>query len=191
MRPVALAFVLVFPAAASAQVVTDMTPERVREAVAYGSTGKAALYRIGGGLTSPLTALYTTPFLRVALAAGEAKAQYRPFDEAAVSAELLLPGVVEVYAPARPPEARYGSPAVSVKAVVVMPSGGKDAALAIHPTRTVPGIERYANLLGATQDAIGLTAHFPLRALSEGNELRVIYSDGHEAKGRFKLEKVR
>jgi hypothetical protein len=69
---------------AHAQIVQDMTPERIREAIAFGTSSKELRpYKIQAKAHwswPPLIAVYTTPFLRVALAANGAK-NPKPFNE--------------------------------------------------------------------------------------------------------------
>jgi len=69
---------------------------------------------------------------------------------------------------------RVGPP-LDVKAVVVMPKKSKDRSAAVLPTDRLDLDSRYQNLLGASFEAKGMVARFPLSALSEANEVRVVY----------------
>lgn len=181
----ALAIVGFVPPAA-AQIVTEMTPERIRDAIAFGESGKAKPYQVGS-LAVP--ANFTTPFLRVALAAASAKEKYKKLTEEEVNDNLVLPGVLRLYATAIPPS-KYGS-ATSVRTVVIMPPGEKDRDKAIHPDTAEPVARQWSNRLGATDEAEALWASFPLSVLRDGAELRIVYSNGNERKVKFKLDKVR
>ncbi len=69
---------------------------------------------------------------------------------------------------------RVGPP-LDVKAVVVIPAKSKDRSAAILPAERVDLDSRYQNLLGATFEAKGLVASFPLSVLSDDNEVRIVY----------------
>ena len=75
-----------------AQIVQDMTPERIREAIALGTNAKELRpYKIQEKARwswPPLISVYTTPFLRVALAANAAKKRYKRFTEVDVTPDM-------------------------------------------------------------------------------------------------------
>lgn len=79
----------------------------------------------------PLIGYYTTPFLRVALAANTAKKHYKPFTEADVTAEMLAPEI-QVYASSQPVQ---GTVIANVETIVLMPKKSKDRSQGIQPTR--------------------------------------------------------
>ena len=197
---VGLAAVLAAPA--SAQIVTQMTPEAISEAIAFGTSQKEAPYYeirkqgFVGSVYKPMLGSFTTPFLRVALAAYEAKKQYKAFSESDVSREMVAPEV-HVYGMSQADGARVAN----VQAIVFTPNGRHDPASAIRPTSTSEVPVQYRNLLGMTAEGKNLMAVFPLEVLRDGNEVHIIFDAGvHDgAKNKFcedcfvelKLDKVR
>lgn len=155
-------------------------PERfttfsVEEAIQYGTDERdVELYKLQAPARfswPPRVGGYSTPFLRVALAANAAKKKYRTFTAADVDAELLAP---EVHIIASSQSAGGGNIA-NVEAIVVLPKGVKDPAMAIQPTRTLPLDEQYQNLYGFTAEGRGMVAIFPLSILQEDNQVRVVF----------------
>lgn len=155
------------------------------------------------------------------MAARQAKKAYRKFTPADVTPEMIAPEL-HVYAwsqfnganqPTRDPiggaaiHDRAPAGAANVTAIVITPKKGKQEhkmAAAIHPTRFEPIPTLWQNLFGAEIQAFGMVAAFPLSALSEENEVHVIYDRpatmGMNAIGgrhcddcsaEFKLKKVR
>lgn len=187
---------------ASAQVVTDMTPEKVREAIAFGTSQKEAPYyeirKPGfiGSVYKPRLGSFTTPFLRVALAAYEAKKQYKVFTEADVSKEMVAPEV-HVYGMSQADGARIAN----VQTVVVTPKGRHDPASAIRSISTAEVPVQYQNLMGMNAEGMSLVAVFPLEVFREGHEVHIVFDSGvHDgAKNKFcedcfvelKLDKIR
>lgn len=115
---------------------------------------------------------FSTPYLRVALAAHSAKRKYLPFSEADVTPEMIAPEL-HVYAFPRP---REGSAAViNVEAVVITPKRAKDRQQAIHPLRSDNLPLEFRNLLGYSGEGQGLLAVFPLALLTEEHEIHVVY----------------
>jgi hypothetical protein len=157
--------------AAEAQVVSEMTPAAIKGAIADAKNDGCYTLRRG-------YACFTTPYSRVARAAQAAKKKYEPFTEASVTPEMIAP-VVEVLAWPQPSfimgRGRNGPP-IDVNAIVVMPAKSKDASAAILPTEKVDLDSRYQNMLGASFEAKGLVARFPLSVLIPGNEVRVVYA---------------
>ena len=153
-----------------AQVVTEMTPARIQEAIADRKAD--GCYDLKKGF-----ACFTTPYSRVAFAAQEAKKKYETFTELQVTPEMVAP-VVEVFALPQPSyvmgSGRVGQP-IGVKRIVVMPAKGKDPSQAIQPAQQIDLDHSYSNLLGATWEARGILARFPLAVVSVGNEVRVVY----------------
>ena len=197
-----VALVAVCAAPVSAQIVTEMTPEKIREAIAFGTSQKEAPYyeiRLPGFVGSvykPRLGSFTTPFLRVALAAFEAKKLYKTFTEADVPRELVAPEVY-VYGMSQADGARIAN----VQAVVITPKGRHDPASAIRPVSTADVPVQYRNLMGMTAAGKNLMAVFSLEAFREGNEVHIVFDSGvHDgAKAKFcedcfvelKLDKVR
>lgn len=184
---------------AQAQVVTEMTPALVQEAIDRGGQGTYKLQERSGWGNGPVIGYFTTPYSRVALAAAAARKCYKTFTSADVTPEMLLPEL-HVYAVSQAIEGKMNAIA-NVEAVVIMPYKSKERPAAVQPIRTTELTEEYRNLMGAVASGRSLLAIFPLSVLDEKNELRVVfdrYVPGSSAvKGcadcgvRFKLEKVR
>jgi hypothetical protein len=118
--------------------------------------------------------MFSTPFSRVAMAAQDARRQYRPFTAADVTDEMLAPEL-HVIVPA------YSASAGDIRnvdAVVIAPRGSKDDSAVLQPIRSEPMRDEFRTLLGATFEGRGLIAVFPLDVLREGNELRIVYDIG-------------
>jgi hypothetical protein len=152
-----------------------MTPERIRDAIALGTSAKGlTAYRIQEKARwswPPLIAFYTTPFLRVALAANEAKRRYKSFTEAEVTPEMTAPEI-QVYAPS---QSVQGAEIANVEAIVVLPHNSKDTNQAVHPTRTGEASQEYKNLFGFSGEGRGMLAVFPLDVWQESNEVHVVF----------------
>jgi len=193
------AVLVLVASSAHAQVVRVMTSEMVREAIAYGTSGDASYQplkdggvgglaigrRRGGG---PVFGVWTTPFLRVALAAKKAAKEYKPLTPADVTDELVKPGMLVVYGDSQ--DVSSGRP-LSVRTIVIMPVGADDPARAIQPTKAEPVQKTMGNRLGAKYEVSAMSAEFPLSALVEGNEVRVVYESGPERRAKLKLDGVR
>jgi len=160
---------------ASGQIVQEMTPERIREAIALGARSKAlTAYKIQEKARFswlPQIGVFTTPFLRVALAAHTAKKRYKPFTETDVTPEMVAPEI-HVYAPSRPLD---GAAIASVDTIVVLPLDSKDLSQTVHPIRATDASEQYKNLFGFTGEGRGMLAAFPLNIWREDNEIHVVF----------------
>lgn len=172
-----VALLLIAAPALAQVVVSEMTPPLVLEAIAAGEQGKVAdgyivkTNRMLGGETHLAT--FSTPFMRVASAAREAKRQYRKFTAADVTPEMIAPEL-HVYAW---PQA-IGPASANVRAVVMTPRKGSEQEKAdrvVQPARFEPLPMQFKNLLGATFEGEGKMAVFPLSALSEDNEVHVVF----------------
>lgn len=181
---------------ASGQIVREMTPQHIGEAIALGTTSEhLAPYPIQERARSswpPQIGVYTTPFLRVALAAHTAKQRGGSFTEANVSAEMLAP-LIYVYASAPPLQGAAGANVVSV---VILPRNAKDLSQAVQPTSVHP--------FGFVGQGQNMLAIFPLAVWREHNDIHVIFdkeiqsSRGPQARGgctdcrsRIYLENIR
>jgi hypothetical protein len=157
-------------APAGAQLVTEMTRETIKAAIADAKND--GCYTLKKGF-----ACFTTPYSRVAFAAREAKKASEPFTELQVTPEMVAP-VVEVLAL---PQASYvmGSgrvgPLIGVKQILVTPVKGTDSSQAIQPSDQLDLDQRYSNLLGSWWEAGGILARFPLAVVSVANEVHVVY----------------
>lgn len=155
---------------AGAQIVVEMTPETIKAAIA--DTKNDGCYELHKGF-----ACFTTPYSRVAQAAKAAKKKYQPLTEGDITPGMIAP-IVEVLAWPQPSfvygRGRNGPP-IDVSAVVVLPAKSKDASAAIQPTEKGDLDSHYQNLLGATWEAKGIVAKFPLSVLTAENEVRIVY----------------
>jgi len=158
-----------------AQIIRDMTPERIREAIALGTKSKDlrwySVQEKARFTWPPLIAVYTTPFLRVALAANAATKQYKTFTEADVTPDMIKPEIL-VYAESHTVQ---GADIANVETIVVLPHNSKDANQAVHPTEMKDVSQEYKNLLGFSGEGKGLVAIFPIDAWNENNDLRVVF----------------
>src|ERR1700687_1697063 len=177
-RCLVVAITLVVVVAAQAQIVQDMTPERIREAIAFGARAKElSPYKIQEKARwswPPLIAVYTTPFVRAALAANVAKRHYKQFTEADVTSEMIAPEI-HVYAPSQHTE---GTSIANVETIVVLPYNSKDNSQAVHPIRMNEASEQYKNLFGFSGEGRGMRAVFSLEVWREDNELHVVFDRG-------------
>jgi hypothetical protein len=203
-RALVIAMTLAVFGSAQAQVIREMTPDRIREAIKLGtSTKDLRPYRIqekAGWSWPPLIAVYTTPFLRVALAANAAKKQYRAFTEANVTPEMIAPEI-QIYASS---QSLGGTAIANVQTIVVLPHNSKNSSRAIQPTRMNEASEEYRNLFGFSGEGKGILAIFPLDVWTQDNEVHVVFDTGipssngagslggcTDCKVRIYLEKVR
>ena len=176
MKALAIAALLLIPAVAEAQIVTEMTPELVREAIAKGGDVCHVMKK-----GARIIACFSTPYSRVAGAAADARKKYQPFTEADVTEEMVSP-VLYVHGFG----GWNGYTHSDVQAIAILPVGKKDPTAAIAPlsfeARRRPG--------GGTG-----VATFPLSVLSEDREVHVVYDADYcgskDCAVRFKLDDVR
>lgn len=158
-----------------AQIIRDMTPERIREAIALGTKAKdLGWYKVQEKARfswPPLIAYYTTPFLRVALAANDAKQHYKTFTASDVTPDMTTPQIV-VYAPSQAVE---GAEIANVETIVVLPHNAKDPSRAVHPAEQKDASEEYKNLVGFTGEGRGIVAIFPIDVWQEGSDVHVVF----------------
>jgi len=162
------------------EIVTEMTADRIAEAIKAGERGDIASGQLiqssGWSWGSIHIATFSTPFMRVAAAARQAKREYRKFTPDQVTPEMVAPEL-HVYAWSQA-ATESGPEAANVSAIVITPRKGskedKDAR-AVHPLRFEDIPTQFQNLFGATFEGRGRMAVFPLSALSEDNEVRVVY----------------
>ena len=182
-------------AASAAQVITEMTPERVAEAIAAGTQAKTLEYpRLKGG---PAECVLVTPFSRVAQAAFEAKRAYKTFSLSDATPDMLAP-TVDVVCPSRcvTPGCTRSFGIGTVQAVVITDKGGTSPQ---QPIASKPMPETYQNAFGAKDQASGILATFPISALQPGRELHVVFdrkisgimSRCDDCKIELNLDKVR
>ena len=159
------------------RIISEMSPQIISEAITAGERGKVPSgvmsEKSGWSWGTLHIATFSTPYMRVAAAARQAKKEYRKFGPQDVTPEMVAPEL-HVYAWAN----AEGVDAANVSAVVITPkNGSKDEkmAKAIHPTRFEPIPQQFQNLFGATAQGVGRIAVFPLSALSGQNEVHVVY----------------
>lgn len=146
---------------ATADVLSEPTPEAVEAALTAGETGPYSLASFGWGGVG-----VTTPLRRMAALTGIARKQYQ--EVPAALAKKVSEPVIEIIAmPKRP--ARVTDHTVGVIRVVVL-SGGKP----IQPLREEPQVEHLATRLGARLDVRGMKSVYPLDALRSGAEVHVL-----------------
>lgn len=161
-----------------AQVVADMPPERIAEAIAFGSQAKKLEYpRVKGGRAE---CVLVTPFMRVARAAFDAKRTYKAFTPGDATPDMLAANVDVVCPSQCVVEACTRSFGVAtVQAVVITAKGGASPQ---QPISSEPIPEVYQNAFGVTDQASGLLATFPAAALQPGRELHVVFDKKVSAK---------
>ncbi len=197
-----LAAGLVFPSFVAAQVVRDMTSNDIKQAIALGAKAKdIELHEIksqsGFSWDSDKVrwGYFSTPFLRVAMAANSAKKQYKSFTERDVTPELVAPEL-HVYASAA---SLGGMRVANVEAVVITKVGQEDRSSAVHPAKITELPEEYLNLFGARVSGRSVFAVFPLEVLSGQNEIHIVFDTRvksgatgcEDCKMRFNLKGVR
>ena len=155
-----------------------LSPELVQTAITLGSAAKEAPFyevRRPGfvGSSMPRLGYFTTPYLRVAQAAYEAKKQHKSFSVASVTpamtaSELHVYGIAQV----------VGARVANVQNIVITPKDAHEAEKAIHPTSMVEIPVEFRNLMGMEAQGKSLLAVFLLDALREGFEIHIIYDSG-------------
>lgn len=174
-----LAVLLLITAPTAAQVITNVTPETVRSAIAFGTAAKEPPFyeirRSGfvGSVYKPRLGFFTTPYLRIAQATYESKKQYKPFSEADVTPAMTV-SELHVYGMAQAVGARIAN----VQNIVITRKGERDAAKAVQPASVSEVPVEFRNLMGMQAQGKNLLAVFPLAALKEGFEVHVIYDSG-------------
>jgi hypothetical protein len=203
-RVTVLLAVMVLSSAAGAQqggIARELTPAIIEEAIAAGERG-----RVPDGILQPFSrmwgsgphvATFSTPFMRIAAAALDAKRNYRKFTAADVTSDLSAVEL-HVYAWAQ----TQGPAVANVTTVVITPKKGSQdekAARAIRPTRFESIPTSFKNLFGAEFSGDSKLAVFPLDVLSEQHEVHVVYDrpvgEGQtscsDCAAPFKLKNVR
>lgn len=165
------------------QAVRTLDAVAIQRAMAVGaSTARLEPYAITAqtsglskGRGDTAIGVYTTPYLRVALAARDAKKLYRPFTAADVTEAMVRP-VMEVFGLSQPQETFLsGRTGVigNVREILITRVGGQGGAT--RPIESVPIPMIWKNLLGFSAESDGLMATFPIELLTAENELHVIY----------------
>ncbi len=172
-----LVILLVALTALPAHAETPDPPSWVASAMKLGQTNKVQPYPIerkffGGRI---IFATFTTPFLRVAIAAAEAHKKFKPFDASMITDEMLADTLVVHVLPIFSPD-MVGAHR-SADHIVIKKTKSTDPTSVIQPLFVEPFSESAANGFGAHIERQGLIATFPLTALREGSAFYLIYED--------------
>jgi hypothetical protein len=176
------------------QIVTDMTPGAIKEAIKAGQANPrisfGAIAATSLGMTSVVCpGTFSTPFLRVAVAAARAKTEFRKFSETDVTPEMAAPEV-QIYAE----PLTVGASTYNVTAIVITPRKGtrdEKEAQAIHPTKFEDVPVSIQNLYGMKTEGTGRFATFPLSVLTKDNEVHIVREGGRDCHAPFQLKNVR
>jgi len=123
-------------------------------------------------------AVLLTPFLRVALAAQEAKRADRPFGRADATA-LLTDTLCHVVAFPYDRGPRWEEELqrfASVGQVLIMPRKSDDPEKAVQPVWTKPLVNTSQTRAGLKRETVTLTAAFPCEVVTAANDLIVIFA---------------
>lgn len=161
------------------QIVTEMTPERIREAIEVGTKAKEVWpYRIQEKTHislrpsfPPQIAVFTTPFLRVALAASTAGKRHQAFTQKDVTPEMVAPEI-HVYARSQTLDSATVADVVSI---VVLPHKTEDTNQAVRPSQMSAATEEYKALYGFDAHERAMLAVFPADVWRESNEVHVVF----------------
>ena len=182
---------------ANAQLVTEMTTERIGEAIAVGMDSSEPRLGIGMLYGQPIEGRpgphvcgsFVTPFARVATEARVAKKNYRPF-----TSDHIVPAMIEpmVTVLATAIEGREIATVRRVKLVIVAPIFSEDVAAAMRPVSMEAREQTYSNALGAKMVGVSAMATFPISAFSSDNEVRIVYEgDEKECRAPISLKDLR
>lgn len=167
---------------AAAKTEEKHLPIWVNQAIRLGQSEKVRPYRFHNIIAGDV-GNFTTPFLRVEIAASEAKEKLMVFVPSDVTEEMLAPVlIVTVY-----PFIYDFSIHYSAKHVVIKKQKSSDPADAIQPT-TIKPYEVTANTAGGGKvTENGVVATFPLDALRAGNEFAFLYTND-DRMASFKID---
>lgn len=163
-----------------AQLLMVLSPGDIDRAIAAGTQWHSA---------GPFQ--ISTPFSRVASAAGLARKQFRPFTADDVTPELVAPELHVLVEPFVEQRARELPRLVSPTHVVLLPSGRKDPDAAVQPIRIERLDRELQNAFGARWSGSAALAAFPLDAFRDGWDVVARYDNGDLKRGRLKTKGVR
>lgn len=169
-------------------IVTEMTPQLIERAIKDGQKKpkfdlSTMAKRAPGFHPQGLFCVLTTPYSRVVSAAHRAFAEYKPFTPEEVTPEMIAPEARIIAAPLD--ALALGGP-LDVRAIVMM-----DGKTPLQPTRTEATERTLKNRAGAVYSAKDMTAVFPLSALVQGREIRIVYEGDQERRVALDLSGVR
>jgi len=188
-----IAVVILVAAEAQAQIIEQLTPEQVAEAIALGAKPKDATKLLGRYVLRDrgrMIGIVTTPFSRVVALAREAHEVYKPLTPETVPATALAPEV-RIYAGPQRVSKEGGTDLANVRAIVLAPRMSKTREGIVQPTSTEPSVERYTNLFGAEWNRVGMTAVFPIAEYTNRREVRVVFDRQIDTYGMFRCEDCR
>jgi hypothetical protein len=157
-------------------------PIWVNEAIRLGQSKKVRPYLLTCHFFFEMTDVwgnFTTPFLRVAIAASEAKEKFKIFGPSDVTEEMLAPVLIVTVSPIV--GNKFTDSHSGAEHVVIKKRGTNDPADAIQPTTIKPFDETYTTAGGGTITLQGLVATFPLNAFREGQEIFFLFKGGKKS----------
>jgi hypothetical protein len=165
---VALALVLAGPALFGADVVMEMTPEAVSDAISAGLERPPKPYP----LNSPkVWMLLETPFLRVAMAAAKAQSQNMAIDGSLITPDMTAP-VLKVLAG---PEL-LGVEPIGIKSILAQ----ADDSTPVAPTSVTKTMDIARSARKKKIELKGVNAVFPISVLKPGVRFRLVMEKGPE-----------
>jgi hypothetical protein len=167
--------------AAGHQLIVDLSPEDIQEALRLAADENAARKRLqsyivqtrGGMGTGPLIGYFSTAFSRVVSAAVAAHKERRSFALSDVTPDLLTP---QLHVVVLPQSAAYESVPATVQAIGIAPRGSTLPLQTIQPVSIGPATAQHVRLYGIAAPNNVLVAIFPLTAVSAGHDIRVSFS---------------
>lgn len=180
-------------AAAPAEVVTEMTPALVEQAIKEGQVkarsgllaglfGKVSLPGQYGQGGRKRPCFLMTPYSRVVFASHLAYSENRALTPDRLRPDLVAPELWVVCSPIT----HRTEEASDVRTISLVAGDRAVPALRVETSR-----ELYRDAFGFTYPALGMTAVFPLSALQPGAEVNVLYSGYKDARIRLDLTGVR
>lgn len=153
-------------------VVRDITEDAIRDAIRQGTvtkTGAGAEYALSD--SEPIV-LLLTPFARIMDRAASAARRYEEITAATLPKDVAEPLFMVIAEPFL-----VGRRTINIDHVVAIKRDADQESVA-QPVRVKKTVTTWSNRLGAKTEGTGVEAWFPMEALTEGIELRIITSDG-------------
>ncbi len=150
---------------AGAQVITEMTPERIQQAIDAGLKAKPAQYAVR---TPKLWIEFDTPYLRVAKKAAASADHPTP---SLATPDVVAP-IINILAAPEP----LGDNVPGVKTVVAVRADGSIVAA----TSPQPFLDKAQSTRRKSIDIRGVRATFPIAVLEPGMKFKFTMSDGTE-----------
>lgn len=186
---VALAILLLpVPGVRAGEIVKEMTPALIQQALEWGATQKnAPTYRLKGPRGRFVS--FDTPYARVAVLSYAAKREYRTIEVNRIDSSIVGPFVTIHAAPQNIRPSRYTrARVVGVRRIVVT---GPEGTSPVQPIEETPKVVKYGNAMGAQWEVQSVTSKFPIDALRTDSEVHVVYDDGDDVVFRFEMDDVR